>query len=239
MIIKPIIFYFVSKKYLLPCVRIKPMQIKVIIFSYERQEMLKALVEEVRQVPNVSYSIIDDGSSFVFPDNFHQFEHGGKPMFWRMWDYALRSLKDDNSDIFLFIPSDFSDVNFTEIINRHTYHDRIAYVYNVVNDGRENCWNLTKPVKIDNNTLRVGFTDCGFFCNKRALDKIGYYVNQVNPQRFVANKNISSGVGQQLTYRLRRYCVAIFSPIKSLAYHGEHPSTMHPDERIKNPLTSK
>lgn len=215
------------------------MRIKVIIFSYERQEMIKALIEEVQRVPDVSYSIIDDGSSFTLPDNFYQFEHGGKPMFWRNWDYALRSLKDDNSDIFIFIPSDFSDVNFPEIINRHNNFNRNAYVYNVINDGRENCWNATKAVQIDSDTLRVGFTDCGFFCNKRALDKIGYYVNQVNPQRFVANKQISSGVGQQLTYRLRRYCVAIFSPIKSLAYHGDHESLMHKEERKNNPLISK
>ena len=215
------------------------MRIKVIIFSYERQEMLKALVEEVRQVPNVSYSIIDDGSSFIFPDNFYQFEHGGKPMFWRLWDYALRSLKNDTSDIFLFIPSDFSDIKFSEIIARHNHHSRVSYAYNVVNDGRQNCWNLTKPHQIDQHTYRVGFTDCGFFCNKSMLDKIGYHVDKVNPQRFVANKSISSGVGQQLTFRMRRYCVSIFMPVKSLAHHGDHASLMHPEERTKNPLISK
>lgn len=215
------------------------MKIKVIIFSYEREEMLKSLVEECRQVENLSYMIVDDGSSFVFPDNFHQFEHGGKPMFWRMWDYALRSLVNDDSDIFLFIQSDFSKVNFPEIIEQHKHFDRKAYVYNLINDGRENCWNYRKAVRVDSNTLRVGFTDCNFFCNKATLNKIGHYVNQVNPNRFASNEKISSGVGQQLTFRLNRYCIAIFSPFKSLAYHGDHPSLMHPDERIKTPLISK
>lgn len=215
------------------------MKIKVIIFSYEREEMLKSLVAEVRQIENASYTIIDDGSSFVFQDNFYQFEHGGKPMFWRMWDFALRSLKDDNSDIFLFIPSDFSNIQFEEILERHERFNRTAYVHNVINDGRESCWNSTKSKPISNDTLRAGFTDCGFFCNKRALDKIGYYVNQVNPHRFIANARISSGVGQQLTFRLRKYCVAIFTPVRSLAYHGDHESVMHKEERKNNPLISK
>ncbi len=215
------------------------MRIKVIIFSYERQQMLEALVKEVSQVPNASYLIIDDGSSFTLPDNFYQFEHGGKQMFWRSWDYALRQLKNDTSDIFLFIPSDFSDINFREIIERHKFHSRVAYAYNVINDGRENCWNTTKPHKINEKTYRVGFTDCGFFCNKAMLDKIGYHVDKINPQRFVANKSISSGVGQQLTFRMKRFCVAMFMPVKSLAYHGDHPSVMHPEERTKNPLISK
>lgn len=215
------------------------MKIKVIIFSYERLDMLKSLVEEVKQVPGVSHSIIDDGSSFILPDNFHQFEHGGKPMFWRMWDYALRSLKADNSDLFLFIPSDVSNVNFTEIIKRHNQFSRSPYAYNVINDGRENCWNLVKPVRIDQHTIRVGFTDCGFFCNKAMLGRIGYYVNEVNPRRFEHNSAISSGVGQQLTQRMRKANVYLYSPVKSLVYHGNHPSLMHESERIKNPLISK
>lgn len=217
----------------------KTMQIRIIIFSYEREAMLKSLIEEIKNVPGVSYSVIDDGSSFTLSDNFHKFEHGGKPMFWRMWDYALRSLKADRSDLFLFIPSDFSNINFPEIIARHNQFKKSAYAYNVVNDGRQSCWNLVKPVRVDAHSTRVGFTDCGFFCNKATLNKLGYYVNQVNPQRFVANSAISSGVGQQLTFRMRQQNIAMYMPTTSLAHHGDHPSVMHPDERIKNPLTSK
>lgn len=215
------------------------MKIRVVIFSYEREQMLKSLIKEVEAIPEATYLVIDDGSSFTLNDSFHQFEHGGKVKYWRLWDYALKSLKDDHSDLFLFIPSDFSEVNFTEIIARHNQFKRTPYAYNVVNDGRLNCWNLVKPFKMDEDTSEVGFTDCGFFCNKATLNKIGYNVTQINPYRFQANNAISSGVGQQLTFRMRRHSISMYMPVKSLAYHGSHDSLMHPNERIKTPLVSK
>ena len=212
------------------------MKIKIIIFSYERKAMLESLIKEVEQY---DYTIIDDGSSFTLDKNFYQFKHGGKPKFWRMWDYALRMLKNDKSDIFLFMPSDVSDVNFHRIIQCHLQYGHHAYAYNLINDGRTHCWNLVKPVKIDNFSMRIGFTDCGFFCNKKLLDKIGYFVNEVNQRRFEHNAAISSGVGQQLTQRMTKAKCLMYMPIRSLVYHGNHPSLMHTEHRKINPLISK
>jgi hypothetical protein len=198
--------------------------------------MLESLINEVK---DYDYTIIDDGSSFTLPTNFHQFNHGGKAKFWRMWDYALRMLKDDNSDIFIFTPSDVSNINIDKIIERHNQFKHNAYAYNLINDGRKNCWNMIKPFKVDEHTLMVGFTDCGFFCNKNLLNRIGYYVNEINPYRFINNTSISSGVGQQLTFRMLKAKCLLYTPIQSLVYHGNHESLMHPEERKKNPLISK
>lgn len=203
--------------------------------------MLKALIEEIKAFSSydISYTIIDDGSDFVLTDNFYRFPHGGKPKFWQMWDYALRMLKDDNSNLFIFMPSDFSKINIAKIIQRHNQFQHNPYAYNIINDGRENCWNTIKPIKLDDNSIRVGFTDCGFFCNKSLLNKIGYYVNEINPRRFQHNENISSGVGQQLTYRMRKNKCLMYTPTHSLAYHGSHPSLMHKEHRKLAPLVSK
>ena len=212
------------------------MKIKIIIFSYERKAMLTSLIKEVKQY---DYLVIDDGSSFTLPENFHQFEHGGKAKFWRMWDYALRMLKNDKSDIFLFMPSDVSNIDIDKIIELHNQFKSTAYAYNLINDGRKNCWNMIRPVQVDEHTIKVGFTDCGFFCNKQLLNRIGYYVNEINPRRFEHNKAISSGVGQDLTFRMMRTNCKMFTPTKSLVHHGDHESLMHTKERIKNPLVSK
>lgn len=216
------------------------MQIHTTIFSYERENMLKALVEEIKAFSsvNISYKIIDDGSSFTFPDNFHQFEHGGKEKFYQLWSYALSGLQNAPFDLFLFLPSDVSNVDFDRIIELHNQFKDKPYAYNLINDGRTKCWNLIEPKQIDEHTLKVGFTDCGFFCNKQLLNKIGYYVDPINPARFV-NPAISSGVGQQLTQRMNKAKCDIYLPVKSLVYHGSHPSVMHPQERIKTPLISK
>ena len=217
------------------------MKIKIIIFSYQRKKMLLSLIEEIKSFTslNISYTIIDDGSYFKLTDNFHQFKHGGKPKFWRMWDYALRMLKDDNSDIFIFMPSDFSEINMPKIIQRHNQLQHNAYAYNIINDGRLNCWNMIKRMPLDAHSFRSGFTDCGFFCNKNLLNKIGYFVHEINPNRFEHNANISSGVGQQLTQRMLRAKCAMYTPVHSLAYHGDHKSLMHAEHRKQIPLISQ
>lgn len=219
------------------------MKIHITIYSYEREEMLRNLIEEIKVFSasgyDVTYNIIDDGSSFNHFDNFHQFKHGGKPLFWERWDYGLRQAELEVADMYLFIPSDYSKIDFKGIIKRHLNHNHLAYAYNVINDGRTFCWNMVRPINIDEHTLKVGFTDCGFFCNRQALDRLGYYVSPVNPLRFVDNPAISSGVGQQLTQRMRKMNVNMYLPKKSYAYHGDHPSTMHKEEREKNPLKSK
>ena len=212
------------------------MKIKIIIFSYERQQMLESLINEVKKY---DYDVFDDGSSFKLTKNFHQFQHGGKPKFWRMWDYALRMLRNNHSDLFIFMPSDVSNINMPKIIELHNQFKGKAYAYNLINDGRKNCWNMIKPVQVDEHTMKVGFTDCGFFCNKQLLNRIGYYVNEINPRRFEHNDAISSGVGQDLTFRMMRTNCNMYTPTKSLVHHGDHDSLMHPKERIKNPLTSK
>ena len=162
------------------------MKIKIIIFSYQRQQMLESLINEVKEY---DYTIIDDGSSFKLSKNFHQFQHGGKPKFWRMWDFALRMLRDNHSDLFIFMPSDVSNVNIPKIIELHNQFKAKPYAYNLINDGRTNCWNMIQPVQVDEHTMKVGFTDCGFFCNKQLLNRIGYYVNEINPPKICTQRS--------------------------------------------------
>jgi hypothetical protein len=198
--------------------------------------MLLSLIDELKEY---DYTIYDDGSSFKLKKNFYQFQHGGKPKFWRMWDYALRMLKNDNFDLFIFMPSDVSSVNMAKIIELHNQFKAKPYAYNLINDGRKNCWNMIQPVQVDEHTMKVGFTDCGFFCNKQLLNRIGYNVIEINPRRFEHNDAISSGVGQYLTFRMMATNCNMYTPTKSLVHHGDHESLMHPEHRKTNPLISK
>lgn len=221
------------------------LKIDITIFSYQRKEMLESLLQEIAAnsiLDNciVNYRIIDDGSDYKLEDlNFIQFEHGGKGKFWRLWDYALKQVENVEADLFLFTPTDYSLIDFERIIKLHLLNYRSPYIYNTINDGRTNCWNLKKPIRINEETMQVGFTDCGFFCNKLALDRIGYYIEEININRFEFNKEISSGVGQVLTFRANKNSIRMFLPYKSLAFHGNHLSLMHPTERLKRPLISK
>jgi len=206
----------------------------IFIFSYQRLEMLEALVKTI----DTDYIILDDGSEFKL-QRMHQFKHEGKAGFWRKWQYAFDIAKATNDDLFIFLPSDFQDVQWERINEIHEQLKDQPYLYNIVNDGRQSCWGSGYAKNHDKDSLRVFFTDCGFFCNRKALEAINWKIIPVNAYRFKGNANISSGVGQNLTKQFNRSGVLMLTPKKSLAYHGDHPSVMHPDERKRIPLISR
>jgi len=134
---------------------------------------------------------------------------------------------------------DLSKKYLIKIKEIHEQHKSHPYVYNIVNDGRDCSWNKIQPVQIDNETYKVGFTDCGFFCNRKVLELLAFKINPIPESRFFHNEFASSGVGEQLTRRLNALKIGIYKPIKSLAFHGDHESVMHKELRKKQPIISK
>ena len=208
----------------------------VIVFSYQREEMLYHVLKELK---HEVVTILDDGSDFVIKHpNVIRFKNGGKQKFYQKWQVALLIAEGSESDLFLFMPSDFLNIDLKRIKALHNRYKHEPYVYNIINDGREMCWNNFRPITIDRDTTQVFFTDCGFFCNRSALAKIGFTIPDVTPQRFQRRQDISSGVGQSLTQLFNRHKVKMYKPTKSLAYHGDHESTMHKEQRTIIPLLS-
>jgi len=209
----------------------------IYIFSYQRKEMLLNLIDELR---HHEFTIIDDGSDFKLNlSNFHQFEHKGKEQFYLLWQYALKEASNNKDNLFMFIPSDFQRIDLNNIFRYYNMLNHEPFVCNIINDGRKSCWNLHQPKPYNEELNQVFFTDCGFFCNRSALEKINFTIPSIDKNRFIYNKNISSGVGQSFTNLFNKEKVKIFTPINSLAYHGNHDSLMHKKERIIRPLISK
>ena len=209
----------------------------IFIFNYEREEMLNQILNQLRSEKPV---VLDDGSSyFIDYDNVIRFAHGGKQEFWRKWFVAFELAKGSEDDFFMFMPNDFLDLDLTKIKKIHKKLKDNPYVYNIINDGRDTCWNSQPPRPFDQSADQVFFTDCGFFCNRKALDAIGWKITPIDGRRFVKRSDISSGVGQQLTSEFNRHRVKMFRPRKSLAKHGDHPSVMHPELRQTIKLISK
>lgn len=199
--------------------------------------MLRQVVEELK---GEEFIVLDDGSDFDIESldcNYVRFEHVGKEGFWRSWNYALNLCKESNDEFFMFTPDDFTNLDLKRIKKLHNQFKSKAYIYNTINDGREQNFIHTPVFNVDDETINVGFNDCGFFCNRLALEKLNFEMKQIPASRFV-QEGISSGVGQQLTQRLYSAGVPMYKPIKSLAFHGEHESVMHKQERKLNPLKS-
>lgn len=207
------------------------------IFNYEREDMFKEVLNHLKHLNPV---VLDDGSSyFIDYHNVIRFRNGGKKEFWRKWFVAFELAKASDDDFFLFMPNDFQDLDLDLVMKLHDKYKKQPYLCNIINDGREWCW-IQKPSEpIDQYVRKVYFTDCGFFCNRKALERIEFTIDPVNPKRFKDRRDISSGVGQQLTMKFNRGGVKMYLPYKSLAKHGDHESTMHQEERRNNPLISK
>lgn len=215
------------------------MVIKPYIFSYNRPEMLAGVYSHLRSF-DLCPTIYDDGSDFdlVLP-NLKIDKHRGKEGFWFTWNKCLVDAEATDADIYLFMPDDFENINIPEIKEIHTQLKHRPYAHNIINDGRnDKCWTNIRATKQGDNRYRVGWVDCGFFCNREALEEIGFYMARPPRGWFARREGISSGVGMMLTHRLNEARVACYRPIRSLAEHGEHESMMHPEERKKNKLKS-
>lgn len=213
------------------------MKFAAVIFTYNRPDMLQqtsghmmALIDDVL--------VLDDGSPYnISGGQVMQFKHGGKKMFWRQFDRAFKWCKKQDADYFIFMPDDFLDLDL-ERVKGLIPTLPTPFAYNLINDGRDVCWVNKRPRPHGKESIRIGFCDGGFFCDRKVLELLDWEFPPI-PEAWFNTPTKSSGIGWMLTQLLNSHNVAIFKPVKSLAYHGDHDSQMHPNERKKNPLISK
>lgn len=198
--------------------------------------MLSRIIDECPERPIV----IDDGSTFdslLFAKKaeFYRLNHKGKTGFWANWDYALKICQASDDDYFTFLADDFHDVRW-DILD--TFKLDKPFAYNLLNDGRK-----VQFIKYDGYdtdfmgypSRRVGFVDCGYHCNRKALEILNFTMPPVDQKRF-DYPEMSSGVGLYQSTQFFTNLVPMFIPQKSLVKHGSHPSMMHPELRKKQPL---
>ena len=186
--------------------------------------------------------IKDDGSTYdIKLPNYFRHAHRGKKEYWKTWKEMFNECgKDEPQDLYIFMPDDFQDLDVDRVRSIHRIFTKEgAYVYNIINDGRTKEWTGIKEQKYSKTETKVGFTDCGFFCNYETLKKLRFDMLSILDSWWLKGDNVSSGVGRQLSARITQLQIPIYKPVKSLAFHGEHESKMHKEERIKNPLISK
>jgi glycosyltransferase involved in cell wall biosynthesis len=221
---------------------------QIVIFTYDRREKLTRLIDELlKTVSKKNITVIDDGSdwskdTFFAPSTLTRFPHTGKKGFYKKWDFAIDYCLASKHNDFLFLPDDIENLNMGMIqkIIKQGWSD-VPYVVNLINDGRDFCWGRFRtgqmPIEIDDTVLNeVGFTDCGFLSNRHTMEQIK--IDRVQDHWF-DRPDKSSGVGHQLTKKMRKLGVKMLMPTPSLCTHGDHESKMHKEHRKKNPLISK
>lgn len=221
---------------------VENLRVLFLISNYERERMFRKLLKSIKDFNTenvkVDYFVVDDVSSYKLRDKNFQVnaEHRGKLDYWRTFNDLFDYTKYHLYDIYVFTPNDFQNYDFNRIIEYGMKLKDINYVFNIINDGREMSWNSFKPANITDDVRLQFFTDCGFFTNQKTLASLNFKVNEIKHN---VGKASGSMVGCQLTDRLNMMRTPMFTPIKSIAFHGHHDSLMHPEERKLNRLISE
>lgn len=203
------------------------------ITTYNRPTELKRLVHELH---NLDFIVVDDGSSynpFLDKKNIFRKPHGGKKGYWLTYKILINRLLMSNHNDFIIIPDDVYSIDFERIAEYHSRYRDEYYTINMINDTRSSCWSSPAPCKVESDMINKGFFDCGGLTNRKTLELIN--LKPMHDSWWSEGK--SSGVGYQITKQLKGKA-KMLTPKKSLAYHGNHTSVMHPQERIKRPLIS-
>jgi len=215
----------------------------IFIFSYDREQMLSDLLDEMPE----KVTVLDDGSDYdptpyLEKCDYYRSQHLGKEGFYIQWKQAFSLAKYRQDDLNIFLPDDVTNVDFDRISKIASELSKELYVCNILNLGHRTGWNAghlpTERNVAGEDLVNCGFVDCGYFTNLKTLKAIRFHQPWINPKWF-DRPNKSSGVGHSQTKQYRGHEIPMYLPVKSLAYHGVHESKMHPEERKRNPLISK
>lgn len=213
-----------------------------VVFSYEREQMLKSLIDEI----DYDHIVIDDGSKFSLNEinycDLIRTNHEGKKGFWKKWMLAHQIALGTDYDWFCFLPDDVKDLDLKAIkgLCRDEYKGNLC-AFNLSNEGSRYRWGEWSTGQEDIELEGYKFQECGyvdgcFVTNRTTLECMEM---PVVPDSWFDRPDKSSGVGYFMTQEMRKLGAVMMLPEYSLLYHGDHESKMHKDHRQDVKLISK
>lgn len=230
----------------LRCILLAMGSVLFVVFTYEREQMLRGLIQEL---DDLSIMVVDDGSKWVGCDkplgshiNFITTVHEGKRGFWKKWLVAQQIALGTHHDYFVFLPDDVSNIDLDAIstIALQGWKDNL-FALNLLNCGERYRWGKWKELQEDfalagRHWKQCDYVDGAFITNRRTLES--FEIEPV-PDSWFYSPDKSSGVGYQMTMKLRALGCPMMLPDRSLAFHGDHESVMHPEHRKEVKLISR
>ncbi|NLH49158.1 MAG: glycosyltransferase [Myxococcales bacterium] len=234
--------------------------VRVCITTYNRPANLALLLRQIAAEAadwEVRVDIYDDASTADYSavralvDSFggrcrlFQAEKNlGKRGYWKTYHRILRSLADVPEEYFVFLQDDVEicDDFFDVILDcwrAVPERRKIALNLQVDNWGNDHRWTRKKcPVQTagGRSFLLSGWFDGFWFGTKATLEVLSYAVYAIDPQRWIDDPRMSSGVFQQITGRLTTVGYNIYRPAQSLVRVIPSPSVMNSDVRDGFPI---
>lgn len=234
-------------------------RVHTFITTYRRPGPLLDLVRDLcdSAAPiELSLEIYEDGSpgqeqvpQGLLPSGvrFHRCKHHGKHNYWRLVSRALESCRSTNADYYCMLQDD--------LVLARGFFDQLLEIWSRIDDADLVClnprldreltglsnWTGVDPTLVNFGDLelwRTQWTDCVFFGSRTMLEKLDFRIHSIDPDRWEANPNASSGVGAQISHRLHDAGCSIYQVASSLVGHGSLESLMNPGVREKRPLTA-
>lgn len=240
-------------------------RLHIAITTYNRAESLNIFLKELsRQIEEFNLSanvyIHDDMSdmdkslfgrvdpNFAF-DVYYSYRtfRCGKRKFWMIINDIFREARAmiENWDYFLLLQDDITvEPNFLSeaVAVFSAIKDPFKTLLNLLlvhSDRGQTQWTGIRPVKIDCAgfpVYKVGWTDCAFIANHRALYMLDWRMIPISEERWELNPLLGSGVGPQISERILKSGSTMYQVGRHLIHHGELPSLMNPEARTLNPM---
>jgi len=221
----------------------------IVITTYNRPTKLYSLLKSIYQSKkdyNIKIFVFDDNSTEVYERNkidetfIKMYPNRGKFKFWEIINTTFKTIKNINSKYFVFLQD---DLKLTD-----NFLENIKNKYESLNDEKKIClefrtdnrvlspnWTNVNPQN-QGEYIKTQWTELDFICEKKFFEVLEYKINPIPMSRWKQDKNLSSGVGSQLSQRLLSLGYNMYHTTESLVIHDGEDSKMNIEERILNKL---
>ncbi len=173
-------------------------------------------------------------------------ERIGKAGFWKAYQVAFLVAREQQPTHALFLQD---DLDFApDLLERvralwgATASDlmrRVLYLFSSAEDERWGRWVVAKRRDVGHGLRRTQWFDLqAFFVDRAFFELLQYRMIPIHPNRWRRKPKISSGVGKQLTLRLRNRA-NVYQAYPPLVFHGGCASEMNPQARAERALDNR
>ena len=232
--------------------------ITILITTYNRpgelRRLVKGLIADAGQL-KVLCKVYNDGSELSYegmPAGNETFKieyigvqsHHGKTDYWKLINRIFQDLRATKSRFYIHLPDD--------VQVKPGFLGHAIDTYQSITDPRKICLNLyldsfrigkacwTKILpKIcrfgAKNVFRIGWVDMCYLADRRFFEELDYEIKPIPIVRWQNNPKRSSGVGMQISDRLRRF--SMYQVRDCFLSSAEIPSRMHPHRPLHEDLS--
>jgi hypothetical protein len=242
------------------------LELLVVVTTYQRPEscahVLSSLKRAIERVQPISVRIL------VFHDRGHDsyrstcdLAHSlfgadltwlnartqlGKSAYWKTYQTSFLAARAVRPRYALYLQDDlqFAETMLVDAFSMYeaTKRDplrRVIYLYSSQADEPSGRWIRFRRVAAGEGIALTQWFDLqAFFADLAFFELLSYRLIPVHANRWRRRSSLSSGVGRQLTIRLRGRA-NIYQAYPPLVFHGAEPSQMNPDVRAHEPLDNR